>query len=172
MNNKLRIFLRVFLLFVIVALFVAVAIPNFVKGGPSKLTNIINMLKLIDGAKEEWAERHGFTNTNNVRLLHEMSLQDIAPLLAWDRGHVDRFGFGFDTNGYICSPKDVLLEINPLGVSPRAIFLREYKEAPGPLPEGAVIQLDQNKMEEYILPGHPPKIYRWLNQQFMQVNRE
>jgi len=166
MNKKLLVFLAL----VIVGLFVAVAFPNYVGGGPSKLSSVILMLKQIDGAKRYWAEQHGFTN--DVRPLHEISQQDIATLLAHSDGNVDRFGFGFDTNGYICSAKDVRFEINPLGVSPKAIFLRGYKRAPIPLPEGAVIKLDQNEMEEYILPGQPPKIYRWINQKFTQVSSE
>jgi hypothetical protein len=164
MNNKLLILLSP----VVVGLFVAIAIPNFVGGGPSKLSSILAMLRQIDGAKHGWAEQHGFTNS--ILPLHEITQHDIAPLLA--RGYVDRFGFGVDTNGYICSSKDVLFEINPLGVSPTAIFLREYKRAPVPLPAGAVIKFDQEGMEEYILPGRPPIIYRWINQQFVQASSE
>ena len=50
------------LLLVIVGLLVAIATPNFVRSGPSKINCIINVLRNVDAAKEQWAVEHGYTN--------------------------------------------------------------------------------------------------------------
>jgi hypothetical protein len=162
--------LTVVLLMAILGLFIAIAIPNFVGGGPSKLSSVINMLRQIDGAKAYWALQHGLTN--NVVSFRELTQKDIAALFIHgdNQDHIDRFGFGFDKNGYIKSGDGVVFQINPLGVSPEAIFLRVFKQAPIPLPEGSIMKLDENGMEEYIVAGQPPKIYRWINQEFKLVS--
>ena len=112
--------ITIFLLMAILGLFIAIAIPNFVGGGPSKLSSVINMLRQLDAAKQEWAREHGFTN--GVAPSHEVTQQDIAPLFRHgdDKDHFDRFGFGIDRNGNIHGAQGVVFAIKPLGISPEA----------------------------------------------------
>ena len=52
------------LLLVIIGLLAAIATPNFVGGGPSKISGIMGILINIDRTKEEWAVEHGYTNNS------------------------------------------------------------------------------------------------------------
>jgi hypothetical protein len=58
--------LTVALLAITVGLLVAVTVPNFVRKGPSKLNGIINTLRQIDAAKQQWAFERGITNIAQV----------------------------------------------------------------------------------------------------------
>jgi len=56
-------------------------------------------------------------------------------------------------------------------LSPEATFSQKFTEAPVPLPKGSIIKLDANGAEEYVLPGQPSKDYRWINGEFMLMNK-
>jgi hypothetical protein len=151
--------LTVVLLIAIIGLFIAIAVPNFVGGGPSKLSSIINVLRQIDGAKEQWAYEHGLTNSVNSS--KEITQQDIAPY--FKRGSIDKFGFGFDQNGYIHAGKGIIYSINPLDVSPEAKFTSDFRESRWPsgwkIPKGTAM-IFSGVYEKYILSGQeskPPK---------------
>jgi hypothetical protein len=49
-----------------VGFIVAIAIPNHVGSPKSKLTGIINNLRQLDAAKNQWAFDHGITNFNQI----------------------------------------------------------------------------------------------------------
>ena len=74
--------LTVFLLVAIGGLFIAIAVPNFVHGGPGKITGIIGHLRQIDAAKQQWAIEHGMTIA--TQLVRELSPADLAPYLLAD----------------------------------------------------------------------------------------
>ena len=50
-----------------------ITVPNFVSNGPGKINAIINNLRQLDGAEQQWAEVHGYTNVTPV------TPADIAP---------------------------------------------------------------------------------------------
>ncbi len=164
--------LTAFLLMAIVGLFIAVAIPNFVGGGPSKLSSVINVLREIDGAKGYWAMQHGFTN--NGSHAYEISQLDLAPLFVHgeDKDRFDRFGFGIDRNGRFHGAQGVVFTINPLGISPEAKFTKSFRLNDrdwfyGPkIPNGTVLRFSTNANEfvEYVLPGQESKPCKSLNE--------
>ena len=161
--------LTVVLLMAIIGLFVAIAIPNFVGGGPSKLTSVINILRQIDGAKEYWAMQHGFTN--NVLPSREVTQQDIAPLFLHGDNvdHFDRFGFGIDRNGNIHGAKGVVFAINPLGTAPEAKFTSSFRLDDRSwfggvkIPKDTILRYRTNG-EEYMLPGQESKPCKSLSE--------
>jgi hypothetical protein len=148
----------------VVGFLIWVSIPNFIGGGPDRLTSVINELRQIDGAKEYWAMQNGFTN--GVYLSREITQQDIAPLFVHgdNQDHIDRFGFGFDQNGNIRAGKGVVFSINPLGIRPEAKLTSSFRDKhwcrDWQLPKGTIIRLGTNSPIEFILPGQesqPPK---------------
>jgi len=157
--------LTVVLLLALIGLLVAIAVPNFVGGGPSKLSSIINVLRQIDGAKEYWAAQHGFTNS--VDSSREITQQDIAPY--FKRGSIDKFGFGFDQNGYVHAGKGIVYSINTLGKSPEAKFTSDLRERGWPhgwkIPSGTVM-IFSGMDEKYILPGQESKPPKSLSEVF------
>ena len=150
--------LTVVLMMAIVGLLIAIAIPNYIGGGPGKISSVINMLRQIDGAKQEWAIEHGFTN--GVAPSREMTQQDLAPLFSHgdDKDHFDRFGFGIDRNGNIHGTEGVVFAIKPLGISPEAKFTKSFMLNDrdwfyGPkIPKDTILRFGATG-EEYILPG-------------------
>ena len=155
--------LTILLLVAIVGLLAAIATPNFVGGGPSKMGGVINMLRQIDGAKYEWAFEHGLTNTASFS--HQVSQEDIASLLKRQNDRITYSGFGFDRNGNIHSAQGVVFAINPLGMSPEVKFTKAFKLSDrsgffGPrIPKGTVMRFSTNAdgFVEYILPGQESK---------------
>ena len=107
-------------------------------------------------------------DTRTLPIWQEVTQQDIAPLCAY---WIDKNGFGFDKNGKILPLKGVAFLINPVGLSPEATFSQKFTEAPVPLPKGSIIKLDANGAEEYVLPGQQSKDYRWINGEFMLMNK-
>ena len=145
--------LQAVLLVGIIGLLLAIAVPNYVHSGPGKLTGIVNVLRQIDAAKQEWAIEHGITNiTSATNLLSE---KDIAPLLSHREDRIGRDGVGFDRNGYPHSGYGEKYVVNRLGISPEAQLTRELKEGHGSsfsLPKGTIIRLGDTR-EEIILPS-------------------
>jgi hypothetical protein len=154
-------------LLVIVGLLATVAVPNFVGGGPSKISGIINMLRNIDGAKEEWAFDHGYTN-NMVPSL-KITAQDIAPYFYHENGKDPfvRIRLVIEKSGNLHNPQGVVYVINPLGISPEARFTKAFKLSDqsgffGPkIPKGTVMRFSTNtnaeNFVEYVLPGQESK---------------
>jgi predicted PurR-regulated permease PerM len=62
-----------------IGLLIAIVVPNFVHGGSTKLNGIINNLRQIDAAKQEWAIEHGLTNA--AQLNRVVTEKDLAPYL-------------------------------------------------------------------------------------------
>jgi hypothetical protein len=85
MNAGSKLFGRFFPVFVILAagaFLLAIAIPNFVRSGPNKMNNIINNLRQLDAAKQQWAYEHVTTNWEQVaKLTNQISEQDLYPYL-------------------------------------------------------------------------------------------
>jgi hypothetical protein len=162
--------LTILLLLVIVGLLSAIAIPNYVGGGPSKTSGIINILRNVDAAKEEWAIEHG--HTNNMVTSREITAQDIAPYLYPGndgKNSLTRLGLVIDNNGNLRNPQGVVFAINPLGISPEAKFTKTFKLNDrdwffGPkIPKGTILRFGANG-EEYILPGQESKPCKSLSE--------
>jgi hypothetical protein len=159
--------LTILLLLAIVGLLAAISIPNFVGGGPGKMSGIINILRNIDAAKEEWAIEHGYTN-NNV-LSREITAQDIAQYFYHEKGEDPfvRLRLGIDKSGNLHNPQGVFYVINPFGISPEARFTKAFKlnDRGGffqpKIPKGTVMRFSTtNNAEnfvEYVLPGQESK---------------
>jgi hypothetical protein len=125
-----------FLLFV-VGLLVAIAIPNFVGSHPSKTSGIINNLRQIDGAKNEWAVEHGFTNVSQIEeLTNQPTQHDLAPYLH----------FQTNRDGSFQSMAGEVYAINPLNKSPEARLGRKIYS----YPKGSIIRFTDNT--NYLFP--------------------
>jgi hypothetical protein len=132
---------------VLVSLFAWISIPNFVGGGPSKLSGIVNTLRQIDGAKQQWAFEHGITNSD--AFTNEFTELDLAPYFSRSDGR-DRIG----RNGRPHPGVGERYTINPLNFSPEAQLTRDFKEGRGStfsLPKGSIIRLSGSGYE-IILP--------------------
>ena len=116
----------------------------------------------MDGAKQQWALEHGISNA--TKLTRELTDEDLTPYLTHrdNKDHFDRFGSGFDRNGHVHPVADEQYRLNSIGSSPEAVLSKKFEEAPIPLPKGSIIRLDETGAEEYILPGQPSKVYRWI----------
>jgi hypothetical protein len=157
--------LTILLLLVIVGLLVAIATPNFVRSGPSKISGIINILRNFDAAKEQWAIEHGY----NAKMppSREITAQDIAPFFWHGDGKdpLGRLGLVIDKNGNLRNPQGVVFVINPLGVDPEVKFTKAFKLSDhsgffGPkIPKGTVMRFSTNAdgFVEYVLPGQESK---------------
>ncbi len=164
--------LIILLLLVIVGLLAAIATPNFVRGGPSKTSGIINILRNVDAAKQQWAIEHGYNN--KMPPSREITAQDIAPFFYHKDGKdpLTRLGLGIDKNGNLCNPQGVVFVINPLGLDPEIKFTKAFKLSDhsgffGPkIPKGTVMRFSTNAEDvvEYVLPGQESKPCKSLSE--------
>ena len=107
---------------------VAITIPNFVGSHTSKTTGIINNLRQIDGAKNEWAFERGFTNAEQVaQLTNRLTERDLEPYL---RHQTNGDGSYRMVMGEIYS-------VGPMNKSPEARLVRSYNNHP----KGSIIRL-------------------------------
>jgi len=161
--------LEILCLIAVIGLVIAIAVPNYIGGRPGKLSGIINVLRGIDAAKNQWVYEHGLTNGGVSST--EFREQDLASYFFHGdhQDHFDRFGFGFDRNGSILSAQGVVFTINPLGISPEAKFTKGFKLNDrdwfyGPkIPKGTILRFGANG-EEYILPGQESKPCKSLSE--------
>lgn len=164
--------LTILLLLVIVGLLAAIAIPNFVGGGSSKTSRIINTLRIVDGAKEQWAIEHGYNN--KMPPSRVITAQDIAPFFGHGEGKDPfvRLGLVIDKDGNLRNPEGVVFVINPLGFDPEVKFTKAFKLSDhsgffGPkIPKGAVMRFSTNADDivEYVLPGQESKPCKSLSE--------
>jgi hypothetical protein len=107
--------------------------PNFVHSGPGTMSGIINNLRQIQGAKEQWAfENH---ETNDVVVTREM-LDGI-------------FGRG----GYDAFVRPVAHERYTINTLWKPAEAELTKKVGGHYPRGTVVRLGTNAHEEIILPN-------------------
>ena len=161
--------LPVITLIAIIGLLIAVAVPNFVHGGSTKLLGIIHHLQQIDAAKQQWALEHGLTNT--ISLNRVITEKELAPYLL--PAYTQKKEFGNPAFGELYLIRD-------LNQSPEAVLTRTLAEryADSSLPKGTVIRLDRGtgvewcyECYEIILPDGSSKIYRWMNGNLTITNR-
>ena len=112
---------------ILVVFLVSLCAPNFVRSGPSKTGWIVNNLRQLDGAKQQWGLDHGKTGAVMV------TEEDVAPYL---RSFKPAAG-----ERYI---------LKALSESPEAQLTREV----GGNPKGSVLRLDTNGAAEVILPNN------------------
>ena len=131
---------------------VFVVIPaNFVRSGTNEYIGIVNTLRQIAAARAEWSIVNGYTNA--VDMQRVPTQQDISPYLM--HGSRDRYGVGFDQNGYVLPVKGITFSINSLGTSPQVTFTRDFIDKTwggGKIPKGTIM-ISSNYTEELILPG-------------------
>jgi hypothetical protein len=162
----------ILLLLVIVGLLAAIAVPNFVGGGPSKTSGIINILRNVDAAKEQWAIEHGYNN--KMSPAREITAQDITPFFYHEDGKnpLTRLGLVIDKDGNLRNPQGVVFVINPLGFAPEVKFAKAFKLSDhsgffGPkIPKGTVMRFSTNADDivEYVLPGQESKPCKSLSE--------
>lgn len=114
----------VFVVGVFVFLVFIVFPMNFTHSGPDKLAYVKYMLMHIQAAKWEWAVVNGYTNAPDMQRVPTQ--QDISPYVEHDSA--DKFGLGFDENGYVLPAKGIIFSINRLGISPQVTFTRDFTE--------------------------------------------
>jgi hypothetical protein len=161
--------LPVVILIAIIGLLIAIAVPNFVHGGSTKLLGIIHNLQQIDVAKRQWALEHGLTNIMSLnRVITE---KELAPYLL--PAYTQKEDFGNPGWGELYLIRD-------LNQSPEALLTRKLTEryTDSSLPKGTVIRLDQGTGSEWcyecyeiILPDGSSKIYRWIHGSLTITNR-
>ena len=157
--------LAVVLLIAITGLLVAIAVPNFVHGGSTRLNAIINHLRQIDAAKHQWALERGLTNA--AQLNRVITKRDLAPYLL--PAYTQNQDFGNPVNGELYLIRD-------LNQPPEAVLTRKLTEryVDSPLPKGTIIRLDQEPESngyEIILPDGTSKIFRWMHGTLIITNR-
>lgn len=112
------------------------AIPNFVRSGPSKLNGIVNNLRQLAGAKEQWAFEHGITNFAQIaNMTNQPSEQDLTPY----------FRFPNKQGGLFPSVAGEVYSINPLNKSPEAKVIHKIDR---PWPKGSIIRFSDNTNAE------------------------
>jgi len=110
----------------------AIAIPNYVGPHKSKLNSIVNNLRQIDAAKNQWAFEHGVTNFDQIaRLTNQLSEQDLTPYLHYPNKQ----------GGLVPSVAGEIYAINPLNKSPQAKLVRKVDM---PWPKGSIIRFSEN----------------------------
>jgi len=164
--------LTILLLLVIVGLLAAIAIPNYVGGGPSKTSRITNIFRNVDAAKEQWAIEHGYNNKMSPS--RAITAQDIAPFFYHGDGRDPfvRLGLVIDKDGNLRNPEGVVFVINPLGFAPEVRFTKAFKLSDhsgffGPkIPKGTVMRFSTNADDfvEYVLPGQESKPCKSLSE--------
>jgi|ERR1035437_502715 hypothetical protein len=161
--------LPVVFLVAIIGLLAAIAVPNFVRGGSTKLLGIIRHLRQIEQAKQQWAIKHGLTNA--VQQNRVVTESDLAPYLL--PAYTQNQDFGNPAFGELYLIRD-------LNQSPEAVLTRKLTEhyTYASLPKGTIIRLDQGSGNEWcyecyeiILPDGTPKIYRWMHGVLTITNR-
>ena len=156
--------LTILIAVVIIGVLGALAIPNHVGGGPSKISGVSGMLRNVAVAKEEWATRHGFNN--DTPQSYKVTLQEITQFY-----NFTRYGLVVDENGNLRNAQGVVFVINPLGVPPEARFTKAFNLSRDggffspKIPKGTVMRFSTNtnspEMVEYILPGQESKPYSY-----------
>jgi hypothetical protein len=116
------------ILLFVVGILVAKIIPYFAGSHTSKITSIINNLRQIDGAKQEWAIESGFTNADQVaQLTNRLTEQDLEPYLR----------FQTNRDGSYRSVMGEIYSVGPMSKSPEARLVRSYYS----YPKGSIIRL-------------------------------
>jgi hypothetical protein len=125
----------------------AVIIPaNFVGNGGLKANAIINNLRYIDYAKQQWAFEHGITNADQTaHFTRPLSWKDLAPYLLQNPNVLSQKHF--DSNGIVLPIAGEIYTINSLNKPPEAKLIRKVeflsKGTIVPDSEKAYIYLDQ-----------------------------
>lgn len=110
-----------------------ICIPNFIHSGPSTMSRIINNLRQIQGAKEQWAlENH---ETNDVVVTREM-LNGVFP-----------------HGGYDAFVRPVAHERYTINTLWKPAEAELTKKVDGYYPRGTLVRLGTNTHEEIILPN-------------------
>ena len=116
----------------------AIAIDNSNRSKVSKFNMIINNLRQIDAAKNQWAFEHGVTNFDQIaNQTNQLSEKDLIPY----------FHFPNKQGGLVPSVADEIYTINVLNKSPEAKLVHKIEM---PWPKGSVIRFSQNpKLNAY-----------------------
>jgi hypothetical protein len=119
-------------------LLLAIAIPNFTGSRVSKFNMIINNLRQIDAAKNQWAFEHGVTNLDQIATLtNQLSEKDLAPYLHSSNNQ----------GGLATSVAGEIYTIGALNKSPEAKLVHKIEM---PWPRGSIIRFSQNpKLNAY-----------------------
>ena len=111
----------------------AICIPNFVHSGPSTMSGIVNNLRQIQGAKEQWAFEHH--ETNDIVMTRQM-LEGM-----------------FGPRGYDAFIRPVAHERYTINTLWKPAEAELTKKVDGYYPRGTVVRLGTNTHEEIILPN-------------------
>ncbi len=157
--------LPVVILIAIIGLLVAIATPNFVHGGSTRLNAIINNLRQIDAAKQQWASDRGLTNATQLNRV--VTERDLAPYLL--PAYTQHEAFGNPVLGELYLIRD-------LNQPPEAVLTKKLTErhVDSSLPRGTIIRLDQELQSdgyELISPDGTSKIFRWKHGALTITNR-
>lgn len=156
--------IRAFFLVVLLALLFEIAVPNFVRGGSSKFNGILNRLRQIDAAEDEWAIEHGLTNAPlPSRIITE---KDLAPYLLTTFTQKE---FGDSQYGEIYLIRDLNQPVE-------AVLTGDFVETRSAFsfPRGTIIRLDSQQESdgyEIILPDGTSTIHRCVHGNLTIINR-
>jgi hypothetical protein len=114
------------------ALLIAIAVPNYNHGGSSKTNAIVNNLRQLDGAVQQWAIDHQQTGAVVV------TREDIAPYLRASH----------EIHGWVKSVAGEVYVLKAFPRSPEVVLTRELDGRP----KGTVLRFGTNGDLQIILP--------------------
>jgi hypothetical protein len=148
----------------IVGVLLVCAIPNYSGSHTSKFNGILNRLRQIEAAKEQWAIEHGLTNappTNRV-----ITEKDLVPYLL--PVYTERKEFGAPAFGELYLIRD-------MNQPAEAVLTQDLTESDGrSLPRGTIIRLDlapESDGWEITSPDGTSTIYRWMHGNLTTLHR-
>ena len=147
------------LVIAVVGLIAAMATPNYIGGGPNEQPSpIINNLRQIDGAKNEWAFERGFTNESQVlQLTNQLTEKDLLPYLYHDSNQ---------SNNLVVPAAGEIYTIGRFDTGPEAKLTKKLKLRNETWPQGTIIRLatdpDTGFPYQVIFPDGTKKHYEIL----------
>jgi hypothetical protein len=132
-SSSSRWFWSLALFVLVVGIFVAIALPNRIGRGTSKMNYIVSNLRQLDAAKIQWAFEHGQGITNvaqAIQLTNQLTEQDLIPYIHRPDNQ----------DSLIRSVADERYTINSMNKSPEARLIHVVEA----WPKEAIIRLSDN----------------------------
>jgi hypothetical protein len=149
---------KLLILLLVAGLFCTLAIPNYIGGGHSDSTYIINSLRQIDAAKHYWAYEHGFTNDSQIpQLTNQITEIDLFSYVHHNPGK---------TNNLVEPAAGEIYTIGGFNAGPEAKLTKKLKLRNETWPKGTVIRLavdpDNGMPYQVIFPDGTKKHFQIL----------
>ncbi|HXF11132.1 MAG TPA: hypothetical protein VN625_10135 [Desulfuromonadaceae bacterium] len=132
--------MEIVLILFLIGFGVVILLPNF-PPHRGNINGIINNLRQIDGAKNEWAYERGFTNTEQFsHLTNQLTEKDLFNYF--------HHGPGNPTN-LVPIMNGEIYTVNAMNRGPEAKLTRKEKLGDDKLPIGTVIRLEEDPISHF-----------------------